>query len=109
MYQKYLLSDNLKIRLIYFFLWKDLYKKDNLKNLYSKFLSDSLKKIDNDKIPENYKELVEKNIISDIEFKLGKIKYTDKIFHKSKVLKIYTEKGTSIKKSQKDLESVFKK
>ena len=28
---------------------------------------------------------------------------TDKIFHKSKVLRLYTEKGTSIKKSQKDL------
>ena len=37
---------------------ENLFKKDNLKNLYSKFLSDSLKKIDNDKIPENYKELV---------------------------------------------------
>ena len=31
-----------------------------------------LKQIDKDKIPENYKELVEKSIISDIEFKLGK-------------------------------------
>lgn len=109
MYQKYLLSDNIENKINLLFSMENLYKKDNLKNLYSKFLSDSLKKIDNEKIPENYKELVGKNIISDIEFKLGKIKYTDKIFHKSKVLRIYTEKGTSIKKSQKDLESVFKK
>ena len=109
MYQKYLLSDNVENKINLLFSMENLFKKDNLKNLYSKFLSDSLKKIDNDKIPENYKELVGKNIISDIEFKLGKIKYTDKIFHKSKVLRIYTEKGTSIKKSQKDLESVFKK
>ena len=109
LYQKYLLSDSLENKINLLFSMEDLYKKDNLKNFYSKFLSDSLKQIDKDKIPENYKELVEKSIISDIEFKLGKIKYTDKIFHKSKVLRLYTEKGTSIKKSQKDLESVFKK
>ena len=69
--------------------------------IYIRSFYDSLKKIDNDKIPENYKELVSKSIISDIEFKLGKIKYTDKIFHKSKVLRLYTEKGTSIKISKK--------
>ncbi len=109
MYQKYLLSDNTENKINLLFSMEDLYKKDNLRGLYSKFLSESLKTINKDKIPDNYRELVEKNIISDIELKLGKIKYTDKIFHKSRALRLYTEKGTSIKKSQKDLESVFKK
>ena len=59
MYQKYLLSDNVENKINLLFSMENLFKKDNLKNLYSKFLSDSLKKIDNDKIPENYKELVE--------------------------------------------------
>jgi len=109
LYQKFLLSDNTENKLNLLFSMKDVYQKDNLKNLYAKFLSKSLKEFNENEIPEEYKEIVKNNIISDIEFKLGKIKYTDKIFHKSKVLKLYTEKNHSIKKSQKDLESVLKK
>ena len=43
------------------------------------------------------------------EFKLGKIKYNDKIIHKSRIIRFYTEKGTSKQKSQKDLNNIYKK
>ena len=40
---------------------------------------------------------------------MGKIKYDDKILHRSKVIKFYTEDGTSVQKTQKDLNNVYKK
>ena len=59
-------------------------------------------------IPENYLEVVNQNIINEKEYKLGKIKYDDKILHRSKVLKFYTEE-TENKKIQKDLNKIYKK
>mgnify|MGYP001263760103 CR=1 FL=1 len=41
--------------------------------------------------------------------KFGKIKYNDKILHKSRVIRQYTEGDTPIKKTQKDLDNVYKK
>ena len=41
-YQKYLLAENTTSQLSYLFLLKDLFKKDKLSNVYSKFLSDKL-------------------------------------------------------------------
>ena len=70
-------------------------------------MSTELEKIDKEKIPEAYVQAVNKNIVSDIEYKLGKIKYDDKILHRSRVLRYYTEEGTPIQKSQKDLNNVL--
>ena len=42
-------------------------------------------------------------------YQLGKIKYDDKILHRSKVIKYYTEENSSKQKSQKNLKSVYKK
>ena len=42
-----------------------------------------------------------KNILSDIEYKLGKIKYDDKILHRSRVIRYYTEEGYSNSKVTK--------
>ena len=39
---------------------------------------------------------------------MGKIKYDDKIFHQSRLLKYFTEKENP-KKIQKDLEKIYKK
>ena len=108
-YQKYLLSDNIENKIKLLFLLKDLFKKDKLQNVYAKFLSNNLKQLDQDKIPKSYQEIVEKNILEDEEFKLGKIKYNDKIIHKSRIIRFYTEKGTSKQKSQKDLNNIYKK
>ena len=63
-YQKYLLSDNTQNKLDLLFLLKDLFKKENLSNLYTEFLSDRLKELDITEIPEEYLNTVEKNIVS---------------------------------------------
>ena len=54
-YQKYLLSDNDENKLELLFLLKDLFKKDNLSNVYTKFLSDRLKEFNEKKIPDSIK------------------------------------------------------
>ena len=86
-----------------------MFKKDKLNNVFTEFMSNELKKINEDDIPDSYKQVVESNIISETEYKLGRIKYDDKILHRSRVLRFYTEQGTPIKKSQKDLINIYKK
>ena len=107
-YQKFLLSDNNNNKIKLLFLLKDLFEKDKLSNVYTQFLSDRLSEFDIDDIPENFQPSVQKNIISDKEFALGKIKYDDKILHRSKIIKYYTENDNQ-KKIQKDLFKIYKK
>ncbi len=107
-YQKYLLSENTEAKLEYLFLLDDLFKKSQMNNIYSKFFSDNLSKIDSKDIPEEYQEVVEKNISKEKEKKLGKIKYNDKILHQSKIIKFYVE-GLEKKKVQKDIDKIFKR
>ena len=76
-YQKFLLSDNNEKKVKLLFLLKDLFKKDNLSNVYIKFMSDRLQEIDLTSIPESYKESVQNNIVNEEIYKLGKIKYDD--------------------------------
>ncbi len=108
-YQKYLLSDKPENKLKFLFLLQELFEKEKLSNLYAGFLSDELKKFKDDEIPDSYKNLVEKNIITEEEYRLGKIKFNDKILHRSRVIRYYTEKDTPIQKSQKDFVNVYKK
>lgn len=107
-YQKFLLADKVENKIKILFLLEDLFRKDDLSNIYVKFLSDRLKEISYEDIPELYQEVVLKNIISDEEFKLGKIKYDDKVLHRSKLIKFYIENENK-KKMQKDLEKIYKK
>ncbi len=108
-YQKILLSDNTENKLNLLFLLKDLFEKDKLTNVYTKHLSDILKKMDPKDIPDNFVKIVKRNIISEDVSVLGKIKYDDKVLHKSKVIKIFTEKNPNKKKIKKDFSSVYKK
>ena len=107
-YQKYLLSDNEENKIKLLFLLKDLFKKDELSNIFTKILSDRLKEINLDEVSDSYKEVVAKNIVSDEEFRLGKIKYNDKILHRSKVIR-YFQNEIDQKKAQKDFLKVYKK
>ena len=107
-YQKYLLSDSAESKVRLLFVLKDLFKKDNLSNIFVKFLSDKLKSIDSEKIPQSYQEIVQKNIVTDEEFKLGRIKFDDKILHRSKLLKYFQDEMDK-KKAQKDFIKIFKK
>ncbi|MDC0525091.1 hypothetical protein OAN82_02970 [Pelagibacteraceae bacterium] len=107
-YQKYLLAEDNDSKLEYLFLLEDLFKKENLLNIYSKFLSDKIEEIGIDNISEKYQEVAKDRIISEEEYLLGKIKYNDKILHQSKIIKYYVE-TESKKKVQKDIDKIFKK
>ncbi len=108
-YQKFLLSDNIQNKLDLLFLLKDLFKKDNLSNIYTKFLSDRLLEFKLSEIPEDYLGIVEKNIVSDKSLNQQKIKFDDKTLHRSKLIRYFYEKDYPIKKTQKELDSVYKK
>ena len=107
-YQKYLLSDSEENKIKLLFLLKDLFQKDNLSNIFVKFLSDRLKEIELDNVPESYREVVQKNIITEEELRLGKIKFDDKILHRSRLLKYFNNENDQ-KKAQKDLIKIYKK
>ena len=107
-YQKYLLSDNEENKIKLLFLLKDLFQKDKLSNIFVEFLSDRLKEINLDNVSESYKEVVQKNIITKEEIRLGKIKYDDKILHRSRLLR-YFNNEIDQKKAQKDFIKIYKK
>ena len=107
-YQKFLLSDNEENKVKLLFLLKELFKKDNLSNIFVEFLSDRLQEIELADIPESYKEVVQKNIIITEELTLGKIKFDDKILHRSRLLRYFNEEIDQ-KKAQKDFSKIYKK
>ena len=107
-YQKYLLSEDNDLKLEYLFLLEELFDKDNLQNIYSKFLSKKIKEIGVDNISERYLEAAKSRIISEDQFLKGKIKYNDKILHQSKIIKYYVENENE-KKIQKDINKIFKR
>ena len=107
-YQKYLLSEANENKIEYLFILEDLFKKSNLINVYSEFLSEIIEEIGIENLPERYKETAQSRIISDDSLVQGKIKYNDKILHQSKILKYFVE-GENKKKVQKDIDKIFKK
>ena len=107
-YQKFLISDDNENKIKLLFLLEDLFKKDNLSNVYTQFLSDRLKEFSPEDIPENYKETVNKRILNESGINLGKIKYDDKILHRSKVIKLFTENADK-KRVQKDFDKIYRK
>ena len=88
---------------------EELFKKDELNNIYSQFLSNKLREIGLENLPEKYKEIAKKKILTEEEITLGKVKYNDKILHQSKILKYYIEENGNFKKTQKDLDKLLKK
>ena len=107
-YQKYLLSEDVNSKVEYLFLLEELFRKDNLLDVYSNFLSDNLKNLGLENIPEKYKEIAENRILLNEEESFGKVKYNDKILHQSKIIKYYIE-NEEAKKVQKDIDRIFKK
>jgi len=107
-YQKYLLSENNDSKIEYLFLLEELFKKENLLSIYSKFLSEKIEEIGVENISKRYQETALSRIISEEEFLYGKIRYNDKILHQSKIIKYFVEKENE-KKVQKDIDKIFKK
>ena len=108
-YQKILLSDNTETKLKYLFLLNDLFKNDNLKNIFKYYLSQELKSLDLKQVSLEYQIQASKNIIFDKDKKIGKIKYNDKSYHTSKLMKYYVEKNFSRKNIEKELIKNYKK
>ena len=103
-----MLSESDESKLEYLFLLEDLFKKADLINIYSKFLSDKIQEIGVENLPDNYKETAISKIVSEDELLIGKVKYNDKILHQSKILK-YLIEGENKKKVQKDIDKIFKR
>jgi len=107
-YQSILLSTDIKQKLDLAFLLKDLFKKDKLLNVYSEELTNILKTIDPDKIPENYRELVKQNLDQNL-ITAKQIKFDNDILHRSKVLKHFLNNNEEISRTEKDFKTVYKK
>ena len=103
------MSDDIENKLSLLFLLKDLFQKDKLDNIYSEYLSDTLKSIDPNDIPGEFKKIVKRNIILEKNNELGKIKFDDKVLHRSKLVKIFTEENPNTEKINKDFDGIYKK
>ena len=104
-YQSILLSDNIERKIDLAFLLKDLFQKDKLYNVYEKELSNILKSINLNEIPENYVELVKKNLEQNLKNN-KKIKFDNDILHRSKVIKHFLDDNEKISRTEKDFKSV---
>ena len=107
-YQKYLLSESNENKIKNLFLLEELFKRSNLLNIYSKFLSEKIEEIGVDNLPKEYQEEASARVVSDEDIIFGKVKYNDKILHQSKIMKYFLE-GENKKKVQKDIDKIFKK
>ena len=70
-FQKYLLSEDLDAKLYYLFLLEELFENDRLENIFSNYLSETLKEIGVKNIPESYREIAEAKIILNEESLIG--------------------------------------
>ena len=77
--------------------------------VYNEFLSEELKEIKEDEIPKGYVNIIDKNIISTKQLNQQKIKFDDKVLHRSKLIRYFYEDDYPIKKTQKELNSIYKK
>ena len=107
-YQSILLSSDIEQKLDLAFLLKDLFVKDKLLNVYSEELSNILKTIDPDKIPESYRELVRQNLDQNL-ITTKQIKFDNDILHRSKILKHFLDNNEEISRTEKDFKTVYKK
>ncbi len=98
----------METRLDYLFILEELFVKEKIESVYKNFLSNELKKIGLENIPDKYKETAENRIISNTEIEFGKVKYNDKILHQSKIIRFYIENQEE-KKTQRDIDKIFKK
>ena len=105
-YQSMLLSDNIERKISLAFLLKDLFIKDNIFPVYDDELSSILKSFNSQDIPENYVELVNKNLNKKSK---NKIKFDNEILHKSKVIKHFLDENQKISRTEKDFKLIYKK
>ena len=105
-YQSILLSDNDQRKIDLAFLLKDLFLKDKIFNIYAEELVSILNSINQEQISEDYIELVNKNLNTNLE---NKIKFDNEIIHRSKIIKHFLDNDVKVRKTEKDFKSVYKK
>ena len=101
-----LLSDSIEKKINLAFLLKDLFILDKLFNVYAEELSNILKSIDREKIPEHYVELIDQNLNKN---PTTKVKFDNDILHRSKVIKHFLDNNEKLSRTEKDFKSVYKK
>ena len=74
--------------------------------VYVEELSNILKSIDREKIPEHYVELIDKNLNKN---STTKVKFDNDILHRSKVIKHFLDNNEKLSRTEKDFKSVYKK
>ena len=105
-YQSMLLSDIIEKKINLAFLLKDLFIMDKIFNVYAEELSNILKSIDPEKIPEHYVELIDQNLNKN---STTKVKFDNDILHRSKVIKHFLDNNEKLSRTEKDFKSVYKK
>ena len=88
-YQKYLLSDSNDSKIEYLFLLEELFKKSNLINIYSDYLSKKIKEIGVDNLPERYKEVATSRLIESNNSSSKKLDITIKYSINQKLLNTF--------------------
>ena len=105
-YQSILLTDDVEKKISLAYLLKQLFDKDKISNIFSLELSNILKLIDPDEIPETYANFVKDNMDKKL---LTKVKFNNDVLHRSKILKHFLVKNYSLSKTEKDFKVVYKK
>jgi len=105
-YQSILLSDNVERKINLSLLLKELFIKDKIFKIYAEELSNILKAISKEEIPNDYEEIVRQNLNKNLS---NKIKFDNDILHRSKVIKHFLESNIKISKTEKDFKSVYKR
>jgi hypothetical protein len=109
-YQTASLSDNLEKKLNLLFLLNDLFKKDDIENAFSEELSLILSNIEEEDIPSKYLGFYQIKInLPTEEEDFGKIRFDNKILHKSKLLKYFIEDDYTVEKLERDLIGIYKR
>jgi len=109
-YQTALLSDNLEKKLNLLVLLNDLFKKDDIENAFSEELSSILSSMEEGDVPSQYLGFYQVKInLPTEEEDSGKIRFDNKILHKSKLLKYFIEDNYTVEKLENDLISIYKK
>ncbi len=107
LYQRFLLSDNLKKKLLFLTNLSNSFEKANFKKSFDDELSKILNKFNKKEIPSQYLSFYRNNLVTD-ENKKNKIKFNNEIFHQSKVLDYLLNKN-SLNKTQKITDSLLSK
>ena len=109
LYQSVLLSEDLNRKFRLIILLNNLFKNDDIENAFSEELKIILSTIDKEKVPKIYQKFYNKNLYKKNQEGLKKVKFNNKIIHRSKLLRYFIDEEYNNNNLNKDLETVYKK